>query len=70
MTNNAIGCTIYKIACVTKDGKWQWKRDTGEPVSPEFSTSECAESYAGRMPFMTDDEWRMHGALPPKINFT
>jgi len=49
-------CT-YTI--VTKDGKYRWQRNDGEPLSPEFnSQQECAD-WTG--PKLSRDELQKHG---------
>lgn len=46
----------------TKDGKWQWKTiQEGIPLSPEFTTEQCAILYAERMPMILDSQWREFG---------
>lgn len=45
---------------------WQWKREDGAIVSPTFNTQEAAVYFSGRMPMLTDAEWKERHPLPPK----
>lgn len=57
----------YRIALVPfKDG-WCWLRNDSKRVSPVFSTAEAAYYFAGKIPFLSDDEWKTHNPLPQEI---
>jgi hypothetical protein len=43
---------------------WRWQREDGQWVSPPCSTLEFAYYLAGRMPFLTDAQWKELHPLP------
>lgn len=53
--------TITLMRC---NDSYRWQRNDGQWVSPVFATAEAAHYMAGKIPFLTDDEWKEHYPLP------
>jgi hypothetical protein len=50
------------MTLMQRDGKYRWRRNDGEWVSPTFDTLENAQAIAGKVPFLTESEWAGHSA--------
>lgn len=65
MSNDiAIGQTAHTITLIRVGDSYRWQRGDGEWISPVFSTPEAAYYASGRIPFITDAEWRELHPLP------
>lgn len=66
---DGVGQSTREYQLKTKDGKFRWQMSSGEWVSPEYSAEEAASwchctANPHRIPFLTDDEWRIYHPLP------
>ena len=60
----ACGQTTHTITLLRLGDSYRWQRKDGEWVSPTFSTPEAAYYAAGKIPFITDAEWKEFHPLP------
>lgn len=63
MSDLAISQTEWTITLQQKGSLYRWIRSDGECVSPIFSTAQAAHYFAGKIPFLTDDEWEEYYTL-------
>lgn len=65
LASEEVASTQFTITLKRKyNNTYRWQRNDGQWVSPIFTTAEAAHYMAGRVPFLTDDEWKEHYPLP------
>lgn len=62
-------CTITLLHINIEVGHlYRWQRDEDKAwVSPPFNTMEAALYMAGKMPFLTDDDWKKLHPVPDHL---
>lgn len=48
----------HTVTLLRNGDSYRWQRSDGQWVSPTFSTREAAEYVVGKIPFITDAEWK------------
>lgn len=59
-----VAFTKTTITLMKYDSSYRWQRSDGQWVSPIFTSPEAAKYMAGKIPFLTDDEWKEHYPIP------
>lgn len=52
-----VGYRKVHYRLMRRDGRYQWMREDGVPLSPEFGSAKCALRYSKVMPMLTEEEW-------------
>ena len=55
-----------KVELLRNGDQYRWQREDGEWVSPVFFTIEAAYYMAGRLPFLTDEQWKKLHPMPAR----